>query len=132
VYNFEKYNPKYSSSLLIFSWIHLVALLLFISYLFANIAEIGSPGIFIYGLFIFLSVYAYTELMDRNPYSLFWETLKNIVGCFIIYKTGDWFNASTHIAWINYVIIGWFFISTFGTAWFSLIEFRSEKTLNVA
>ncbi|MEO8109681.1 MAG: sterol desaturase family protein [Ginsengibacter sp.] len=132
VYNFEKYNPTYSSSLLIFCWAHLVALLLFISYLFANIAEIGSPGIFLYGLFIFLSVYAYTELMDRNPYSLFWETLKNIFGCFIIYKTGDWFNASTHIAWINYVIIGWFFISTFGTAWFTLIEFKTKKNFTVA
>ena len=94
VYNFEKYSTQYSAALLTWSWVQLAGLLMTISYLFANIAAIGTPGIFLYGLFIFLTVYAYSELMDRNRYALFWEVIKNIFGCAIIYKTGDWFGAS--------------------------------------
>ncbi len=127
VYDFEKYDPKYSPSLLAWCWIQLITLLLFTSYLFANIAIISTPGIFVYGLFIFLMVYAFTDLMDRNRYALFWEVVKNILGCFIIYKTGDWFHADSYSAAINYIITGWFFISTFATGWFVFIEFNPKR-----
>ena len=132
VYNFEKYGTQYSGALLTWSWIQLVTLLITISYLFANIAAIGSPGIFVYGLYIFLTVYAYSELMDRNRYALFWEMIKNIFGCAVIYKTGDWFGASAFFTGINYLIIAWFVVSTFVTSWFVFIEFRSEKKIFIA
>src|SRR6187200_2900527 len=67
VYDFEKYNPASSKLLYIWSWIQTVILLLLVSYLFGNIGKIGSPNIFIYGGFVFLYVYAYTDLMDKNP-----------------------------------------------------------------
>ncbi|MEP6926185.1 MAG: sterol desaturase family protein [Ginsengibacter sp.] len=127
VYNFEKYSTQYSPALLTWSWVQLTMLLITISYLFANIAAIGTPGIFFYGLFIFLNVYAYSELMDRNRYAFFWEMIKNIIGCAIIYKTGDWFGASIFFAGINYLIVAWFIVSTLVTAWFVFIDFRSEK-----
>jgi alkylglycerol monooxygenase len=129
VYNFEKYAPGYSAALLTWSWIQLAGLLMTISYLFARIAAIGSPGIFLYGLFIFLTVYAYSELMDRNRYALVWELGKNILACAIIYKTGDWFGASRYFPAINYSVIAWCIVSTLVTAWFVFIEFRTEKTL---
>lgn len=61
IYNFEKYNPKASKSLQIWCWIQLVALLIFVSYLFGNIAQIGSPNMFFYGAFIF---YLYMPLQS--------------------------------------------------------------------
>ncbi len=128
VYNFEKYDTPYSAALLTWSWIQLAGLLMTISYLFANIAAIGTPGIFIYGIFIFLTVYAYSELMDRNRYAFFWEVLKNIFGCAVIYETGDWFGASALFPGINYGIIAWFIVSTLVTAWFVFIEFKSGAT----
>ncbi|MEP6583045.1 MAG: sterol desaturase family protein [Ginsengibacter sp.] len=132
VYNFEKYNPKYSFEMLAWCWVQLVTVLLFTSYLFANIALISTPGIFLYGLFIFLNVYAFTELMDRNRYAIIWEILKNLFGCLIILKTGDWFHASSYITWINYLIIGWFLVSTIVMAWFTFVEFKAEKSFNIA
>ena len=132
VYNFEKYSPAYSNELLVWSWIQLAALLLTTSYLFANIATIGTPGIFVYGLFIFLTVYAYSELMDRNRYALAWEIIKNILGCYIIYKNGGWFSSSPYVTWMNYPIIAWMLLSTFVTAWFVLVEFKSEKQASIA
>jgi hypothetical protein len=46
VYHFDKYDTKASLGLHIWCWLQMVALLLFISYLFANIAQIGNPGFF--------------------------------------------------------------------------------------
>ena len=132
VYNFEKYSTKYSAALLIWSWAQLTVLLITISYLFGNIAAIGTPGIFVYGVFIFLTVYAYSELMDRNRYALFWDVFKNVFGCAIIYKTGDWFGASAFFQGINYSIVAWFILSTFVTAWFVFIEFKAEKKLSLS
>ena len=107
VYNFSKYAPKYSRELLYWSWIQLVILLLFTSYLFANIASIGSPGIFVYGLFIFLSVYAFTELMDRNQVCHLVGISEKYIGFSIIYKTGGWFSASPLVARMNIPILFW-------------------------
>jgi alkylglycerol monooxygenase len=132
VYNFEKYDPHYSNELLTWSWIQLIILLLTTSYLFANIATIGSPGFFIYGLFIFLSVYALTELMDRNRFAFLWEMLKNTLGCFVIFKMGGWFSVSPQVVWMNAPILAWFALSAFITSWFVFVEFKSGKKLMVS
>ncbi|HEY5406191.1 MAG TPA: sterol desaturase family protein [Ginsengibacter sp.] len=127
VYSFQKYSPAYSNQLLIWSWIQLIILLITASYLFANIASIGSPAFFLYGLFIFLSVYSFTELMDRNRFALLWEIMKNVVGFFVIYKTGGWFSNSPSVTILNIPILCWLLLSTLVTAWFVFIEFKNEK-----
>ena len=127
VYHFEKYDPRSSTPLHIWSWVQLTMLLLIISYLFGNIAAIGSPGIFIYGGFVFLYVYALTELMDRNPLALVWESVKNILGVSILYYFGDWFGAASTLPFINYFLAGYFFISTFITGWFVIIHKREDR-----
>lgn len=132
VYNFEKYAPAFSRELLAWSWVQLIMLLLTVSYLFGNIASIGSPGIFIYGLFIFLNVYSFTELMDRKRFALLWEVLKNILGCFIIYKMGGWFSSSAYMARFNIPILVWLAFSTCITSWFVFVEFRTEQKLSLS
>ncbi len=117
VYHFEKYSTTTPALLATWCWIQLTVLLIAISYLFGHIATIGSPGIFIYGGFVFLSVYSYTELMDGNAYSLAWEIVKNVYGAGILYYQGDWFGAGAYIPWINYLLIAWFILSTAATAW---------------
>jgi hypothetical protein len=125
VYNFEKYDPYCSGELLAWSWIQLIILLISTSYLFANIATIGSPNFFIYGLFIFLSVYAFTELMSREKSAIVWEVLKNILGCLIIFSMGGWFSSSPHVAWATRFILCWFALSTLVSAWFVFVQFSA-------
>ncbi|HSQ43737.1 MAG TPA: sterol desaturase family protein [Ginsengibacter sp.] len=128
VYHFEKYGPEASNKLIAWSWVQLTILLIATSYLFANIAAIGSPGFFVYGLFIFLSVYSFTELMDRQRFALLWEILKNALGIFIIYKSGGWFSNSRFILQFNLPILSWLVASTLITAWFVFIELKPTKT----
>ncbi len=112
VYHFSKYNASDHSMLLgAWSWAQLSVLLLFISYLFGNIAQIGSPAMFLYGSFVFLYVYAFTELMDRATYAWVWELLKDGLGIGIILYTGDWFGTRHYFAYAPQVLIGYFLLS---------------------
>jgi hypothetical protein len=123
VYHFEKYAPPASNLLGAWCWIQMTAILLFISYLFGNIAainQLNASYIYLYGLFIFFAVYALTELMDRNPYAIGWEILKNAFGIGMIYWQGGWFGANEFLPWISYVITAYFIFSTLVTAWFVL------------
>lgn len=126
VYHFEKYDPKASTALHAWCWVQLTALLLFISYFFANIASIGKPEIFIYGGFVFLFVYALTELMDRHAWAIFWETLKTGFGLYAIYTSG-WFGAESQYPWIGILLNGYFLISFIVTAYFVGLHYKEDK-----
>ena len=131
VYHFEKFNPASSSLLYAWSWVQVTILLLLISWLFGNLASIGSPAMFIYGAFVFVFVYAFTELMNRNKYAMAWELFKNIVGIGIIYYYGDWFGAGKSLPWINVALITYFIISSIVTGWFVFYDFRKNNTKTV-
>ncbi|MFN4147110.1 MAG: sterol desaturase family protein [Runella sp.] len=122
-YHFEKYAPPASGFLLVWTWIQFLFTFALINYFFLYIAKIGTPYIFIYGGFIFLCVFAYTELMDRNPYALAWESLKNVVGLCLIFYNG-WFGLDEIAPWAVYALGGYFIISTLVVGWFVGIDFR--------
>ena len=135
VYHFNKYAPKASLALQVWSWIQITLTLLFISYLFGNIAAINKMNgafIYLYAAFVFLTVYAYTELMDRNPFAIFWETVKNMLALGTIYYYGDWFGASQFISWITYPLIAYFITATMVTGWFAYTHYKEDRQLSVS
>ena len=105
VYNFEKYNPDTSKGLQTWSLVQLFVLLFFISYLFGNLAAIGSPGIFWYGLFIFTYIYAMTELMDGSKYAYVWEGIKSGIGVYLLISTEGWFGAEQYFAYVPQLVL---------------------------
>jgi sterol desaturase/sphingolipid hydroxylase (fatty acid hydroxylase superfamily) len=111
VYNFQKYDTSFSSSFRIWVWIQLISLLLFVSYLFGNIAVVGSPDMFIYGLFIFSFVYALTDMMDGNKYAFISGILFASLGLVIIFIKGDWFGISSRHPSFVFVLASYFLIS---------------------
>ncbi|MBC7850044.1 MAG: sterol desaturase family protein [Chitinophagaceae bacterium] len=134
VYHFDKYDTKASKGLHFWSWMRLVITLLFVSYLFGNIALINSISqyaIYVYGFFVFLTVYAFTDLMDRNRSAIFWEILKNCCGLAIIFYSGDWFAVNTIHASIKYIISGYMIFSSFMTAWFVLHHLKEDQLIMV-
>jgi hypothetical protein len=100
--------------------IQLGFLLLFISYLFGNLADIGSPGIFLYGVFIFLYIYALTSLMDADKQAPVWEALKLVTGFYLIYSTGGWFGAEKYNASIPYLVGFYLLVSMYLSTSFSI------------
>lgn len=120
VYHFDKYNPSLTKGMLIWSFGQLIALLLLLSYLFGNLADIGAPGIFYYGGFVFLTVYAYTELMDRNPNAWAWEVLKAVYAMYFVVTSGDWFGLNSFLPGSVYIFVGYLVVSAVFSIWFSL------------
>lgn len=134
VYNMEKYDTKASTALHVWSWVQISMVLLFVSYLFGNIATINAINayaIYIYGLFVFLSVYAFTELMDRHKSAIVWEIIKNSFGMAILLQSGDWFGAASFSAVIKYVIGTYFLLSTFVTLWFVMKHAKEDEQVVV-
>ncbi len=129
VFHFEKYDPKNSPSVLAWSWAQMTMTLLFISYLFGNIANIGSPNIFVYGGFIFLSVYAYTELLDNNPLAFVWELAKNGMGVYLLAVQGDWFGLSALMPGAANFIYLYFTISSIITVWLCVSLKQADLTV---
>jgi hypothetical protein len=127
VYHFEKYGIGNSKTLLYWSVAQMLVTLVFVTYLFDNVAGIGLPNIFSYGLFIFITIYSYTELMDTRPFSVFWESLRFLFGIAVIVYFGDWFKLNAILPFGNYIIIGYLTISLFASAYFAIFEFSKQK-----
>lgn len=127
VFNFEKYGTQNSQKLIYWSVTQVLITLLFVSYLFDNIAKIGLPNIFVYGFFIFLTIYSYTELMDKNKYALLWEGFRlGIVICIVGYY-GDWFGLNHVIPISNYIIFTYLILSFLTTFYFVKFDFKTNQ-----
>lgn len=130
VYDFEKYGQTSHSNKLVFWSITQAAItLLFITYLFDSIAKIGLPNIFVYGTFIFITIYSYTELMDTRKFSLFWETVRFLFGIAIISWFGDWFGLNQIFPFANYMVIGYLVLSLLVTIYFVSINFEKKEVV---
>ncbi|MFM7091065.1 MAG: hypothetical protein ACKOZZ_09695 [Bacteroidota bacterium] len=85
-------------------------------HLFANLAEIGKPDIFIYGGFVLLQIYAYTELMDARKQAFVWDLVKFLAGIVILIYYKGWFNATgIYVALVS----GYLFLSSLVTYYFT-------------
>jgi sterol desaturase/sphingolipid hydroxylase (fatty acid hydroxylase superfamily) len=135
VYHFEKYNPKTSTLLQIWSWFQLFVLLALMTYFFSNIAQINQLNggfIYGYGLFIFLMVYAFTDLMDKNRSAIIWEIIKNGVGFYFLYSQQDWFGASHLFSWAPLLMGFYMILSTIITALFVMKHYQENKVITSA
>jgi sterol desaturase/sphingolipid hydroxylase (fatty acid hydroxylase superfamily) len=117
--HFEKYQTPATNSMKIFYWFQLLVLLGFVSYFFAHIAQIPPLGLLWYGGFIFLHVYALTDLMDCNRSSVFFEWIKMIYGCGLLLANTDWFGISQYLSSAPVYLAVYFIASFFATWYFS-------------
>ncbi len=135
IYHFKKYDTKTSLALNVWCWFQLLVIFLFVSYLFGNIASINNIDInliYYYGAFIFLTVYALSELMDRNRFVIIWETIKNASGLLVIYFIGDWFGSDIILSpSLKYVIVTYFLVSESVTVWFVLKHSKEDKFIPI-
>jgi sterol desaturase/sphingolipid hydroxylase (fatty acid hydroxylase superfamily) len=127
VYDFNKYGTQYSKTLMNWSVLQLFVTLALVSYLYLSIAQLDLQNIFLYGFFIFISVYSYTELMDTNKFSLVWESIRFTFGIGIVTYIGDWFEIDRIIPFGTYLIMGYLVLSLLVNVYFVSFGFKSEK-----
>ncbi len=130
VYTMKKFDTPVSPLLKTWLWFQLIVLLLFITYLFGNIAAIGAPDIYVYGFFIFIYVYALSELMDQNAYAWSWEMLKAVTAISILFYSNDWFMLNHISPLFKYIIAAYIIFSVIATFYFS--RQNIPKQINIA
>jgi alkylglycerol monooxygenase len=127
VYNFEKYNPKYSKKFQIWSQIHLTAMFLLMGFLFFNIKNLQSNNLYIYyGLFLLFSIFSYTTLMDKKLLGVITECINLLFVAGIVYTTQNWFGLNEYIHNGHFVVFSFFVLETIAAIYFYFIEFKKE------
>ena len=116
VYDFQKYRPVLSQALLIWSVIHLFFVLFFLSDLFYRLGELPFYQILWYGLFIFVMLYAITDLMDRNRWNWLLELVKLLLIMTISFFEQSWFGHNVFI----YGVVGYGFFAFVASIYFSM------------
>ncbi|MCL6268026.1 sterol desaturase family protein [Flagellimonas myxillae] len=122
VYNFRKYMPKSSTALKGYSIFQLLCNTGLMLFMFYNFSEIGVNGLLLFGAFVFMGVYGYTSLMDRDSYAVWIEVFRSIAGLVLIYWTGDWFGINDHVFLGSYLVAFYFLITVLGGVYFTYFE----------
>jgi alkylglycerol monooxygenase len=124
VYDFEKYAPKTSNILIVWTWFQFLTTFGFLMYWFQNIAKFSPENSLIYGGFCGLMIYSYSELMDRNPKAIYWELLKNVIGFgLIFYFNFAWFGLNETG---TIIVFSYFILSFIANLYFVFIEFKNN------
>lgn len=125
-YDFEKFGIQNSNSLTGWAIVQMLATLLLMTYFFGNIASIGLPGIYLYGTFIFISIFSYTELMDKNQYAWIFEIIRFGFGAFLIYHFGSWFDIDYLIPFGTQIVSFFLMLSLGVSFYFTQVEFKKN------
>ena len=127
-YSYEKYRTNPSKLLIWTSIIHFTITLVLILFMFYNYGEIGFNKLLACGLIIFLGIYSYTSLMDRNKYTLIFELMRTILGLYVIYTTADWFGLNAFLTIGSSLVAFYFVLSTVATIYVLYFEKEQAKS----
>ena len=127
VYQFEKYAQNRSIAFIRWIWFQVMIGFLVTAYLLGNIAAIGAPTMFIYGAFIYVFIYALTDLMDGNRTAVYWEFLKFFFGAAILLYTGDWFGLNRIFPLANKIFLIYLLASLLITLQFHQVNRKTQE-----
>jgi hypothetical protein len=95
--------------------------------MFYYFGNLSLTQLLLYGLMIFLNIYAYTEFMDKNPSFLFFELIKNLYGIGMIAFTNFWNPLFEQQAFFKPIFLTYFITSTL----VSIYYFRSKVVFDL-
>lgn len=131
-YAMKKYDTKPSSALTYWSLFQLIGTTLLMYFMFYNFGNISFENLLFYGLIIFLGIFGYTMLMDKQKYAIAFAMFYCCLGLYTIIFTGDWFGANTYWSYGSYVVLGYFILTLIGSIYFTLKETELNKTNSIA
>ena len=76
-----------------------------------------------------MTVYALTELMDKNPNAWIYEFIKNAFGGYLFVTTGNWFGIDQVIPGAQYAVAAYLIISMVVVFWFVRMEIANTPRL---
>ncbi len=122
--HFQKYDNHPSQALIYWSWFQLISTLLFMFYMFNQIANIPFKLLLLYGVFLFLSVFSYTTLLDKNKWAMLSEFIRAVFGWYLISVQGSWFGIDHLLPGGTWAVLAYLAFSLLMTLWFVFSEVK--------
>ncbi|MFQ5445498.1 MAG: sterol desaturase family protein [Saprospiraceae bacterium] len=120
--HFTKYETNPSRALVLWSWGQLFVTLLLMFFLFNRFSDIGFPGVLWYGLFLFVSVYSYTTLLDKSKHALLTEAIRVAFGLSLLWWQGGWFGLDSLAVGGSVTLAIYFIVSLLVVSYFTKKE----------
>lgn len=121
VYAYNKYDPSTSVALKGWSWTQWLITASAMMYMFNSLTVLTFQSALMLGLFLVVSVFSYTLLMDRHQYALLVESLRVLLGISLFWFN-DWFLLATVLPYAQVIVIAYFLTSWAACFYFSRIE----------
>lgn len=86
-----KYDTRGSKFLEVWFWLQLIVHLVLLLHFFSILPHYTFPFLLAYGVFMWVSIYAYTSMMDGSKDALFAESLKFAIALGFLKLSGGWF-----------------------------------------
>ena len=119
---YKKYYPKLSLKLQIWSWIQYLLVFFFMMYFINNLHRIGFYDGILYAVFLYISIYSLTSLMDQDSFAWLFEIGKAVLGMYFIITYGDWFYITDYFDYATIYLIIYFMGSSLVVIYFSVYE----------
>lgn len=129
----SKYDTNPSDFLKGWSWVQLIVNSLLMYFLLTQFGQLGATDIIWYAVFLFVSVFSYTTLMDQHIFAIPAEMIKFGMGVVILYQGGGWYNLDEVIlggTWLVTIYLG---ISMMLTLYFMVFEkVKKEQDISIS
>ncbi len=125
-----KYETRGSAFFRIWMVCQLFITLSLMLYLFSVIGELNFNTILLYGVFLFVTVFAYTSLMDGSVMGLVAEMIKFSVGAMILwFQGGHWFGLNERLSGGTYFVTLYLGLSLLLAIYFYFVDRPVPVTL---
>lgn len=129
VYSRIKYDTPASSFLIGWAWFQLIALNLLMYFIMIRIADVTFLDLALYCVFLFISIFAFTMLMDRNRIAVATELMRLVFGFGLLYRMDGWYMIDNYISGGSILILIYLIMSFALTLYFTYFE-KAELVVN--
>lgn len=120
--NFIKYDSNPSAMIRIWVVVQFLLMLFLLLHLLSNVGDLSPLYLFTYGAYLFIHVYSYTSLMDKDSNVIWLETIKSIIGLSLVWIIGDWFQIDETVPFGTSIIIVYHMVSVVVVFWIFFIH----------
>lgn len=115
-YEQVKYDSKPSKALFAWSWLQLVVNFAMVFHVLVAFVNFQYLEVMLYAVFMMVSIFAYTSLMDKAKVALPAEIIRFVMGVSLIYWNGGWFGLQEIIPGAT-LLVGIYLLASLGMAY---------------
>lgn len=126
-----KYDPPASLGLKVWALVQLVIHNLFLLHAIGLLpTSIGYSSLLLYGIFIMVSIFAYTTLLDRHPQAVYAELVKTLTGFALLILFNGWFILDSGQQIVSYLMAFYLIMSLAVSIYFTYFDIKQLQEVN--